>query len=302
MPTFTTSAMHPNGAYVADGMDQSDEANFNLANQRNQQSMMAQLALAQLRSGDARYAAERSDNMGMAGINALSTINGQNIGHQDRMAEMQATANRDKAQFGYLQGRDAMADKRHQQEWEYGTDPTKNAMLADQQAMNKSQTGLALAQLKELSDRQARANTAQNGAVPYTAKTTQGQLAAQNAAMGGAGLGQQGVAAQQADLPQIETSANDESAGLAQDIQALQKKSSRTFGANPSDAEVGNIQNKLDALIKHYKDAGYNDSDAKGKAQHVLRDNYKSASWHAVGSNPDPIYQLYQHLGMQAPN
>ena len=99
MPTFSRSALNPNGSFEADGMDASDQANFNMQNQRQQQSMMAQLALAQLRSGDARFAAERSDNMGMAGMNALSSINGQNIGHQDRMAEMQSRIS-DYLEFG----------------------------------------------------------------------------------------------------------------------------------------------------------------------------------------------------------
>lgn len=138
MPNFTSSAMNPNGSYIADGMDASDEANFNLRNQRNQQSMMAQLALAQLRSGDARYAAERSDNMGMAGINALSTINGQNIGHQDRMAEMQASANRDNAQFGYQIGHDKMLQKRYDDEFTAGA-----AGRQFQDTMYKNQGDLA---------------------------------------------------------------------------------------------------------------------------------------------------------------
>lgn len=120
MPTFSRSALNPNGSFEADGMDASDQANFNMQNQRQQQSMMAQLALAQLRSGDARFAAERSDNMGMAGINALTSINGQNIGHQDRMAEMQASANRDRAEIGYRTGRDTMLDNRYQNDWKAG--------------------------------------------------------------------------------------------------------------------------------------------------------------------------------------
>ena len=143
MPTFTRSAMNPNGSYQADGMDQSDQANFNLANQRNQQSVMAQIAMAQLRSGDARFAAERSDNMGMAGINALSSMNGQNLNHQDRLAELQASANRDKAEIGYKTGRDAASNQRYQQEWDAGTAArnAQNGMFTAQGDLAKAQLG-----------------------------------------------------------------------------------------------------------------------------------------------------------------
>lgn len=155
MPTFTRSAMNPNGSYVSDGMDASDEANFNLSNQRNQQNMMAQLALAQLRSGDARFAAERSDNMGMAGMNALSSINGQNIGHQDRMAELQASANRDKAEIGYRTSHDTMLDNRYQDEFKAG-----KAGREFQDTMYQNQGLLAGAQAKALGIESARKEAA----------------------------------------------------------------------------------------------------------------------------------------------
>lgn len=298
MPTFTSSAMNPNGSYVADGMDASDAANFNLQNQRQQQSIMAQLALAQLRSGDARYAAERSDNMGMAGINALSSINGQNIGHQDRMAELQATANRDKAQFGYMQGRDTMADKRHQQEWEYGTDPTKNPMLADQQSMNKSQTQLALAQLQELQDRQGRAKVAQNSGVPYVAKTEAGRTAAQSLGLSGSGLGEQALAAKSADIPELQNSADTAAQGVGADLDVLERKAASFKPWKSIDSgDISAVKDKLTQLIQQYTDAGIRPADAKLKAQTLLRQHMPES--HVILNGDNPTTALYSALGIQ---
>ena len=298
MPNFTSSAMNPNGSYVSDGMDASDEANFNLRNQRQQQSMMAQLALAQLRSGDARYAAERSDNMGMAGLNVLSSINGQNMQRDERRADRQASAARDQAEFGYRTGRDTMADKRHQQEWEYSTDPTKNPMLADQQTMNKSQTQLALAQLKELSDRQARADMAKTGAVPYTAKTEAGRTAAQALSLSGAGLGEQALAAKSADIPELQNSAETAAQGVGADLDVLERKAASFKPWKSIDSgNIAAVKEKLIQLQQQYIDAGYRPADAKLKAQTLLRQHMPES--HVILNGENPTTALYSALGIQ---
>ena len=288
--------MNPNGSYVGDGMDQSDEANFNLANQRNQQNMMAQLALAQLRSGDARYAAERSDNMGMAGINALSSMNGQNLNHQDRLAELQAAANRDKAQFGYLAGHDTAA----QNQWQQRFDLDKND-ISNRQQLEGAQKDLALKQIAAMTAQEGRAQAAQNGAVPYTAKTTAGRQAQQGAALGGLGLGQQGAAAESADLPALQQSAQTEGQGVAADLAALEKRSSsiKPWQAIQPD-EISTVKTRLDKLHQMFVAGGDDDATAQAKVQNLVRSNMPTNHTTIFGENPTA--SLYRALGIQLPN
>jgi hypothetical protein len=293
MPTFTRSAMNPNGSYVSDGMDASDAANFNLQNQRQQQSIMAQLALAQLRSGDARYAAERSDNMGMAGLNTLAALHGQNLQRDMHNQDLGFQGQALDKQYGFL-GKNADLE---QSRWQAGQDWQKK--IYDEGAGPRStQAQLATAQLQELLDRQNRAKAAQAGGSPYAAKTEAGRTAAQSASLSGAGIGEQGIAARSADIPELQGSADLAAQGVGSDLDVLERKAAsikpwKTVDANDIEA----VKQKLFQLQQQYVEAGYRPADAKLKAQNLLRQHMPAQHTILFGDNPTSA--LYSALGIQ---
>lgn len=75
MPTFSRSALNPNGSLQADPMDQIELANRQFGAQQNQSDLMAQLALKRLANEDSHFNAELSDRQSARGQHRQDTAN-----------------------------------------------------------------------------------------------------------------------------------------------------------------------------------------------------------------------------------
>lgn len=300
MAQLVRSAFNQGGTWQGDGLDQGDAAQFN----RGNQNLMAQLALAQLQSGDARFGAERQDraNENAAKYGFMGKELAQSGDQFNRGLDFQNQSLGKQYDF--------MGKQADQQNSQWGQQFAIGKQQFDEQAplrqagveSAKARTALDLLNTQQLQAQIGRQNAAGAGGTGYAPQTTAGKEAMQTAALGGAAPGVQEQSAKMADMQANQQSADLAGQGVAQDLGALESKSSRMFGANPTGSEVGTVQQKLDDLIQQYIGAGLPKSDATSKAQGILRSQMPKATWKTPFSREDPIYQLYQHLGMQVPN
>ncbi len=303
MAQLVRSAFNRGGTWQPDALDQGDAARFHRAGQNQDNDLMRQLALAQLQSSDARFGAEREDR---AAENAAKY---GFMGKQLEQSGDQFTKGLDfqnqalGKQYDFMGQQGKREDERFNKQWGFGQQqynegaPLREASLKSQLAMGQ----LADLDIAERKAQKERAAAAQAGGVPYAARTGEGRMAQEAAAFGGAKLGEQGMAAKQADLPALQRSADIEAQSVLADLGAIEGKAGsikpwQSIGA----PDIAAIQGRLDALEKMYIDAGLSPQDARNKVQTLTRTAMPKS--HTILFGENPATALYKHLGMQLPN
>lgn len=279
MAQLVRSAFNRGGNWQSDGLDQGDAARFQRAGQNQDNDLMRQLALAQLQSGDARFAASREDanNESAARYGFMGKQMDQNaLFHNQDRADSAAERTAD---IGYRTGRDKAADDRYNAEWKYDHDPADLKMKNDLNAMQmeKFKRDAATATLDDAdrAEQRARAKDARNGALGgiYAPKTQAGKDAVAQASFRGLGAGEASYGAQMADRQAAKDILPDEEAAAADQFKGLHDKENAWF-SSPTQDDTNQGVKALQSLIKRYEDAGYEHPIAVRNAATVLKKSY----------------------------
>ena len=280
MPTFVKSAMNPNGSYQADPFDQADMNNRN-------QSLMAQLALAQLRSGDARFGAERADRaqalgaemgyrnneLGMRGkwhdqdFNASQNALAKEYGYKDKLID------RDENHFN-LSREDSAPEREY---YKLQADIARKTLAAGGDA-TATEAGGRAAQVK--SDYTADPSV-------LGALSPAEQVIFDNAKRNAGGNAAAGIGAVKAH--RFVTSgklAEGDTGELANKISDATPRAGAWFGESANDTDIEGIKQTYDKLVKHLSDSGLPPEEASQQAKQRLMSipQYKDIMSGAHGS------------------
>lgn len=285
MPTFVKSANNPNGTWQADGMDQAEQANRQYGAQQGALGLQAQLAMAQLKSEDARYGAGLQ-----AQGNALTAQVG--LGH-DQLGLQRDLAGQN---FSFLNSQDQRADAYRNKMFDYSTsiDPTKNPLGAAQAGMYGAQSKMAQFELDRQMKEEARKAQAQTAAVPADNSPVAPDIDAQYKSDLATLTPAEAVARRASSVHQRDT----ETAGalgdsLGTSAQKFSDKDNATFGWDPTDTERQNLESQFTQALAAYRKIGLPPDAAVAKARSLLIGHIKQSA------NSGQVDKLLKELNLQ---
>lgn len=298
MPTFTRSAMNPNGSWQSDAMDQSEAFNANRGDTwsrfnttRSDMRTKDDLALQMLREqlGANRYQFD--------------------AGRQDTAAARQAEADRWGKQFDYMGNRDKLADTRWQEQFgqdkadrevdrswrqeQRARDDARYDADAPSRAINVQLQAAALERLKREQD----ARNGAAGAAIYQPTNDKGKEAYTFALSTTGDPLQAGFAAKGAERSQSLADAEAEAQGVGQNVRAYSARDTAVapWKSDPTDADTVDLVKRVEAVAQLYRTAGMSEPQVSAKVRELLMNN--AGNYRDI--NAGKIQGLLQRFGIQ---
>lgn len=301
MPTFTRSAMNPNGTWQSDAMDQSEAFNANRADTNNRWNVGRQ---------DARSQSDMALQMLREQLGLQREM--YQGGRQDAASSRQMEADRFGKQFEYMGGRDKLADER----WGKGFEQDRldredergyrKTMLGrdeqrykDQQPLNQAQLAIALMQMEREKRKEGIRGTAGEASL-YQPVTPEGRDAYnQTLQVTGEPL-QAGAAAKAIEHERARESASTLAEEAGVDVKRFANKDQRVFGGDVTDEDMAGITKSLEALAAIYRRSGMPEEEVQIKLRKVLRDNSGlTGSFWSDPVNAGKTQELLQRYGVR---
>lgn len=290
MPTYTRSALNPNGSWQADGMDEAErfganradqwnQFNINNGNQRSQDDWRKTVALQQLGLQRDMWAGGREDSAAArTADDARFTKQFDYMGNRDKTLDTRQAAEdalsqqRWQEQFGLQKDQFGLQKTGIEQDREF-----RNLDLQDRRderaqakPLNALQSQVALEQLKQMQQRQTVAN---NAGISYAPQTPEGRDTYEFALSQTGDPKAAAAAAKQAERAKALENAGAEASTVGSDIGRFSAKDTKMFGADPTAGDQADLVKRVEAVAQLYRSAGYSEQQVTAAVRDMLTKN-----------------------------